>query len=106
MDSGTNSFIRAPDGSFSQLTNDDWGIMAHAINNAGVIAGDYELPGDTECAPHGFLLASGSYTSFDVPGGCSTTVSGLNDLGHVIVLSIVNGPRRTSSAVRMAAGTI
>jgi probable HAF family extracellular repeat protein len=33
---------------------------------------------------HGFLLAEGSFTTFDVPGAVSTSASGINDRGQIV----------------------
>jgi probable HAF family extracellular repeat protein len=54
-----------------------------AINNAGTVAGDFlHLSSGGTFTFHGFFLTGGSFSTFDVPGPVSTTIIGLNDLGH------------------------
>jgi len=79
----TDSFVRS-DGTYTQLLNGSWRIVATSINNAGYVAGSYTVAGEVGCAGHGFLYEAGAYTSFDVPGACQTNVSGMNDAGEIV----------------------
>jgi len=57
-----------------------------AINNAGVIAGNY-LDGFDQSPfgiSHGYILRDGNYATFDFPGSVYTYVNALNDLGQAV----------------------
>ena len=69
---------------------------AAAINDAGVIVGNYtacktqpEIP-STQRAPcvlqvlHGFQLSGATYTTIDPPGSIATNVGGINNSGEVV----------------------
>src|SRR5262249_29843098 len=85
---------------------------AKAINDSGVIAGDY-VTADGHL--HGFVRdAAGNFTSIDFPDSIRTTVTALNDSGqvagwyedsaggqHGFIATPVPEPRR--SALRLAA---
>src|SRR5262249_31103353 len=53
----------------------------YGINNFGQIVGTYSNHNVTS---HGFLWKDGVYTTFDVPGAISTTLSGINDYGEIV----------------------
>jgi probable HAF family extracellular repeat protein len=55
---------------------------ANGINNAGQIVGDF-LSG-VGAAYQGFVLSSGSYTTFSVPGAGVTTPYKINDAGQIV----------------------
>jgi probable HAF family extracellular repeat protein len=56
------------------------GTSPFGINNAGEIVG-YWLDSTTG---HGFLLSSGTYTSFDYPGAAFTIASAINSRGDIV----------------------
>jgi hypothetical protein len=62
-------------------TKGDQGTQALSINDAGEISGVYF---DSNSVEHGFTRdASGTYTSFDIPGGDGVTGALLNQAGQV-----------------------
>ena len=54
---------------------------ARAINNLGQIVGSYQ---DTSLVTHGFLDASGVFSSLDFPGASYTLANGINDSGTIV----------------------
>src|SRR5213596_4025113 len=78
----TRAFVRFSDGSFSDPIvdpNDTVGFTeGRGINNSRTVVGDYET---SDLNQHGFFLSGGTFTEYDVPGGVTTNVLGINDLG-------------------------
>src|SRR5213083_1805493 len=78
----TRAFVRFSDGSFSAPIvdpNDTVGFTeGRGINNSRTVCGDY-LSSDGNS--HGFFLSGGTFTEYDVPGGVTTSVLGINDPG-------------------------
>jgi len=77
----TRGFVRFSDGSFSAPIvdpNDTVGFTeGRGINNSRTVAGDYVASDGNH---HGFFLAGGTFTEYDVPGAVSTSVLGINDV--------------------------
>ena len=75
-------FVRFSDGSFSAPIvdpNDTVGFTeGRGINNSRTVVGDYET---SDLNQHGFFLSGGTFTEYDVPGGVTTNVLGINDPG-------------------------
>ena len=75
-------FVRFSDGTFSAPIvdpNDTVGFTeGRGINNSRTVVGDYET---SDLNQHGFFLSGGTFTEYDVPGGVTTNVLGINDPG-------------------------
>src|SRR5882762_9148012 len=78
----TSGFVRFSDGSLSAPIvdpNDTVGFTeGRGINNSRTVVGDYET---SDLNQHGFFLSGGTFTEYDVPGGVTTNVLGINDPG-------------------------
>jgi len=78
----TRGFVRFSDGSFSDPIvdpNDTVGFTeGRGINNSRTVCGDYT---GSDGKSHGFFLAGGAFTEYDVPGATNTDVLGINDAG-------------------------
>jgi hypothetical protein len=76
----SRGFVRFSDGSFSAPIvepNDAVGFTeGRGINSSGTVCGDYF---GSDGNVHGFFLASGAFTEYDVPGAPNTFVNGIND---------------------------
>jgi probable HAF family extracellular repeat protein len=71
-------------GTFSQLDfpgADE--TTAFAINNAGTVAGTYEINGTTTTV-HAFIYQNGQYTDINYPGANWSEAQGINDRGVVV----------------------
>jgi hypothetical protein len=80
---------------------------ADAINNLGLIAGEYQtpanvLPGPAFGGSAGFIrMRNGTLVTFDVPGSHDLVPHGINDLGQVVGLyETSNGLARGSPSMR------
>jgi hypothetical protein len=77
----TRAFVRFSDGSFSPPIvdpNDTAGFTeGRGINNSRTVNGDYV---GSDGNLHGFVLSSGTFTDFNVPGALQTTVLSINDV--------------------------
>ena len=81
----TSGFVRLRDGTFSApIVEPDDGntTLAFGINNIGTVSGYFVGAGDGFF--HGYLLAGGNFTPFDVPGALSTMVGKNNDAGDFV----------------------
>src|SRR5438094_3539927 len=80
----TRGFVRFSDGSFSAPIvdpNDTVGFTeGRGINNPRTVAGDYAASDGTI---HSFLLSSGTFTEYDVPGAVQTNLLGINEPGEL-----------------------
>jgi len=78
----TRAFVRFSDGSFSAPIvdpNDTAGFTeGRGINNSGTVNGDYV---GSDGNLHGFVLSSGTFTDFNIPGALQTTLLSINDPG-------------------------
>jgi uncharacterized membrane protein len=78
----SRGFVRFSDGSFSAPIVEPNEIAsfteARGINNSGTVCGDYF---GNDFNVHGFFLANGTFTEYDVPGEPNTFVNGINDVG-------------------------
>jgi len=78
----SRGFVRFSDGSFSAPIVEPNEIAsfteARGINNSGTVCGDYF---GSDFNLHGFFLANGTFTEYDVPGPTNTIVNGINDAG-------------------------
>ena len=78
----TRAFVRFSDGSFSAPIvdpNDTVGFTeGRGINNSGTVNGDYV---GSDGNLHGFVLSSGTFTDFNIPGALQTTLLSINDPG-------------------------
>jgi hypothetical protein len=78
----TRAFVRFSDGSFSPpivAPNDTAGFTeGRGINNSGTVNGDYR---GSDGNLHGFVLSSGTFTDFNIPGALQTTLLSINDAG-------------------------
>ena len=78
----TRAFVRFSDGSFSPpivAPNDTAGFTeGRGINNSGTVNGDYV---GSDGNLHGFVLSSGTFTDFNIPGALQTTLLSINDPG-------------------------
>lgn len=81
-----HAFVRAPDGKITSFDAPgaglgaglDQGTVAYSINDAGVIAGELQDPGNVF---HAFIrFANGSYVTFDAPGAGSAPFLGTQAL--------------------------
>jgi len=67
-------------GHFSPILDDPDGngldTEPFGINNAGTLCGEYQ---GTDGQQHGFFYSDGTYTTYDVPGGTNTQITGLNN---------------------------
>src|SRR5262245_60972469 len=79
----TRGFVRFSDGSFSAPIVDPNDVVGftegRGINNRRTVVGDY-LASDLVNL-HGFFLAGGTFTGFDVPGAVFTAVLSINNPG-------------------------
>ena len=77
----TRAFVRFSDGSFSPpivAPNDTVGFTeGRGINNSRTVNGDYV---GSDGNLHGFVLSSGTFTDFNVPGALQTTLLSINDV--------------------------
>jgi hypothetical protein len=72
-------FVRFADGTFSAPIVEPKTIgftQARGINSSGTVCGDYF---GSDLNLHGFFLANGTFTEYDVPGASNTLVQGIND---------------------------
>ena len=78
----TRAFVRFSDGSFSSpivSPNDTAGFTeGRGINNSRTVNGDYV---GSDGNLHGFVLSSGTFTDFNIPGALQTTLLSINDPG-------------------------
>jgi hypothetical protein len=78
----SRGFVRFSDGSFSAPIVEPNEIAsfteARGINNSGTVCGDYF---GSDLKVHGFFLANGTFTEYDVPGAPNTFMNGINDAG-------------------------
>ncbi len=78
----TRAFVRFSDGSFSPPIvdpNDTAGFTeGRGINNSRTVNGDYV---GSDGNLHGFVLSSGTFTDFNIPGALQTTLLSINDAG-------------------------
>jgi hypothetical protein len=78
----TRAFVRFSDGSFSAPIvdpNDTAGFTeGRGINNSRTVNGDYV---GSDGNLHGFVLSSGTFTDFNIPGALQTTLLSINDAG-------------------------
>jgi hypothetical protein len=78
----TRAFVRFSDGSFSPpivAPNDTAGFTeGRGINNSRTVCGDYV---GSDGNLHGFVLSSGTFTDFNIPGALQTTLLSINDPG-------------------------
>ena len=78
----TRAFVRFSDGSFSPpivAPNDTAGFTeGRGINNSRTVNGDYV---GSDGNLHGFVLSSGTFTDFNIPGALQTTLLSINDPG-------------------------
>ena len=78
----TRAFVRFSDGSFSApivAPNDTAGFTeGRGINNSRTVNGDYV---GSDGNLHGFVLSSGTFTDFNIPGALQTTLLSINDPG-------------------------
>jgi hypothetical protein len=78
----TRAFVRFSDGSFSPpivAPNDTAGFTeGRGINNSRTVCGDYV---GSDGNLHGFVLSSGTFTDFNIPGALQTTLLSINDAG-------------------------
>jgi hypothetical protein len=78
----TRAFVWFRDGSFSAPIvdpNDTVGFTeGRGINNSRTVCGDYV---GSDGNLHGFVLSSGTFTDFNVPGALQTTLLSINDPG-------------------------
>ena len=80
----TKGFFRARDGRDTSLifpgeTTDD--TVAEGINAGNTICGYYD---DSAGVFHGWLLADGTYSNFDLPSALNTLILGINDAGDFV----------------------
>lgn len=77
-----SGFVRSPDGQITTPIvepNDDTGFtLLRAINLEGVIVGFNGLD-----VAHGFILADGTFTAWDLPQAAATALRGINDRGDL-----------------------
>jgi hypothetical protein len=89
-------FLRTPGGAFTTLVNPNTAAplngIAQGINSAGVIVGDYYVPGMSH-EHHGYILDGGSFTDLAIPGSPDDLVEarGVNDSGTVVGYAGVAG---------------
>ena len=72
---------------------------AHAINNSGLIVGQFRAGSSVD---HGFIRSSdGVYSSYDAPGGSvsATTLSGVNSNGEIVGYYKVSSGTPTTSGL-------
>jgi hypothetical protein len=72
-------FVRFSDGSFSEPIVEPKTLgftQARSINSSGTVCGDYF---GSDLNLHGFFLANGTFTEYDVAGASNTLVQGIND---------------------------
>jgi hypothetical protein len=78
----TRAFVRFSDGSFSPpivAPNDTAGFTeGRGVNNSRTVCGDYV---GSDGNLHGFVLSSGTFTDFNIPGALQTTLLSINDPG-------------------------
>jgi hypothetical protein len=78
----TRAFVRFSDGSFSApivAPNDTAGFTeGRGINNSRTVCGDYV---GSDGNLHGFVLSSGTFTEYNIPGALQTTLLSINDPG-------------------------
>jgi hypothetical protein len=78
----TRAFVRFSDGSFSPpivAPNDTAGFTeGRGISNSRTVNGDYV---GSDGNLHGFVLSSGTFTDFNIPGALQTTLLSINDAG-------------------------
>ena len=95
IDSNTNSdrgFIYS-NGTYTTLNDPlagqgyEQGTRAVAINNFGVVVGDYVDASDNE---HGFIYSNGTYTTLNDPLAATSSVQSINDAG-VVIGTFTNG---------------
>ena len=76
----SRGFVRFSDGTFSEPIvepNDTVDFTeARGVNSSGTVCGDYF---GSDLNLHGFFLANGTFTEYDVPGAPTTVVNGIND---------------------------
>lgn len=73
------------------------------INDSGTIVGYYE---DSQLATHGFFIAQGKLTVFDVPGSTGQTYAvSVNSAGTIVGFYANGGPTWMSGFMRAADGT-
>jgi hypothetical protein len=95
----TRGFVRFSNGSFSAPIvdpNDTVGFTeGRGINNSRTVCGDYA---SSDGNNHGFFLSRGTFTEYDVPGGVTTNVLGINGPGDFTGgFDDGSGPTRASS---------
>lgn len=84
--------------------NDTGGLTnGRGINNAGVICGNYT--NGTDGTSHGYLLAGGVFTEFDVPGAPETLPFGINNAGD-LAGTLVESDGVTQDAFLSIGGTV
>jgi hypothetical protein len=72
-------FVRFRDGSFSEPIVEPKTLgftQARDFNSSGTVCGDYF---GSDLNLHGFFLANGTFTEYDVAGASNTLVQGIND---------------------------
>jgi hypothetical protein len=76
-------FVRSKNGRATSLVfpGEDTRTFAEGINASTTICGFYV---DSAGATHGWFLADGTYSSFDVSGALSTSILGINDAGDFV----------------------
>jgi hypothetical protein len=76
----SRGFVRFSDGTFSEPIVEPNNFLdfteARGINSSGTVCGDYF---GSDLNVHGFFLANGTFTEYDVPGAPNTLVNGIND---------------------------
>jgi hypothetical protein len=80
----TRGFVRFSDGSFSAPIVDPSDTVGftegRGINNPRTVVGDYVISDGTV---HSFLLSSGTFTQYDVPGTVQTNLLSINEPGEL-----------------------
>jgi hypothetical protein len=83
LDQNLYTTIDPPD---AKATGGPGGVLKIAPN--GTVAGSYtgvdDLPAPCGCAGHGFIYWKGTFTSFDVPGAQTTSITGVNPRGDIV----------------------
>ena len=69
-------------GKFTDISPNDGLAVAYAINDSGMVVGNYSEDGDHS---DGFLWDGTTYTRIDVPGATDTFATGINNQGVVVL---------------------
>ena len=95
---------------YSYITLDDPSergqTFAYGINGSGQVVGTYlnPSPQPAQTTDHGFLYASGVYTTLDYPANNRTDARGINDSGQIVGYYSDSGPATTGTHAFLYSG--